>query len=407
MESAREAAERVARTSYGRLVALLSARTGDIAGAEDALAEAFRSALASWEKRVPERPEAWLLTAARRSLGHQWRHDRVKQEARESLLMIGEESAVRDSGPFGDARLRLLFVCAHPAIDEAVRTPLMLQTILGIDAGRIASAFLMAPATMGQRLVRAKAKIKLARIPFAAPGGAELAPRLDAVMAAIYAAYGTAWDETPGAEPIDGLASEAVYLARLLVELMPDEPEPRGLLALLLYCEARSASRRSDDGRYIPLSEQEPARWSQAMIVEAERRLTEAAAAARLGRYQTEAAIQSFHVSSRISGRRDPPTLVLLYDLLVRSSPTVGALVARAAAVAEDQGAQAGLAALEQIGGRAVDYQPAWAVRGHLLATLGDTGPAAGAFERAASLSSDGAVQAYLRARARAVAAAR
>lgn len=404
MDKAREAAERVARTSYGRLVALLAARSGDIAAAEDALSEAFRAALTSWGAHMSERPEAWLLTAARRSLGHQWRHDRVKQGARETLLMLEEEGAADADRPFTDARLGLLFACAHPGIDPAIRTPLMLQTILGLDAARIAAAFLVEPAAMGQRLVRAKAKIKLAGIAFAEPEGADLAPRLAAVLAAIYVAYGRAWDETPGAEQVDGLASEAIFLARMLVELMPDEPEPCGLLALLLYCEARSGSRRADDGRYVPLSEQDPIGWSRPMIGEAERLLTRASGAARLGRYQTEAAIQSFHVGSRITGHRDASQLLLLYDLLARTAPTIGVLVARAAVVGEAESAEAGLAALDAIGAAASAYQPNWAVRAHLLAKIGDRSAATAAYARAAMLSRDEGVRAYLRQRGEAAA---
>lgn len=396
MDDARQAAERVARTSYGRLVALIAARTGDIAAAEDALAGAFQAALQSWPERgLPDRPEAWLMTAARRSLGHDRRHEAVRTRSEDVLTMLHDEA--RERPDFPDDRLKLLFVCAHPAIDEAARTPLMLQTVLGLDAARIAAAFLTAPVAMGQRLVRAKAKIKAAGVRFAEPHADQLAERLEPVLGAIYAAYGTAWDATPGAQDKDGLADEAIYLARLLVALLPTEPEAKGLLALMLYCEARAAARRDAQGAYVALADQDPALWSRTMIVEAEALLTEAARAHRFGRFQTEAAIQSLHVTGRAAGRIDREALVALYDVLIDHAPTIGVKVARAAAVAEYRGPVAGLEALDQIAG-AESYQPAWALHGHLLRSL-DREEAAPAFQRAIGLSQNEAVRSFLRSR--------
>ena len=246
---ARETAETVARAAYGRLLAYLAARSRDVAAAEDALAEAFRAALETWPERgVPDQPEAWLFKAARRNLTHAGRRASVRAAAGPTLQLLAEERQDREPAPFADERLKLLFVCAHPAIDPAARAPLMLQTVLGLDAARIASAFLVAPAAMGQRLVRAKTRIRDAGIAFAVPEPTELPERLGAVLDAIYAAYGSGWEDVAGADARrKGLVAEAIWLARLVVALLPGEPEARGLLALMLYCESRSAARRDAD----------------------------------------------------------------------------------------------------------------------------------------------------------------
>ncbi len=272
---------------------------------------------------------------------------------------------------FPDERLKLLFVCAHPAIDAAMHTPLMLQTVLGLNAIRIASAFLVSPDAMGRRLSRAKAKIRDAAIPFEVPAAKQLAPRLHAVLEAIYAAYGSGWDDL--ADPQSRwLPGEAITIGRTLVELMPDEPEALGLLSLMLHCEARREARRDDLGDYVPLSEQDVARWSQPMIEEAEVHLAHAARAGRIGPFQLEAAIQSAHAQRAVTGATDWEAISLLYEGLVRMAPTIGALVGRAAAVAEARGAEAGLKALEELPPeRIATYQPYWALIAHLLGSLG------------------------------------
>jgi RNA polymerase sigma-70 factor (ECF subfamily) len=274
----------------------------------------------------------------------------------------------------------------------------MLQTVLGLDAARIASAFLVKPATMGQRLSRAKAKIRDAGIRFELPDAAELRPRLDAVLEAVYAAYGAGWDDAAGADPRrKDLAAEAIELGRLLRRLMPGEPEAQGLLALMLHCEARRNARRSAAGAYIPLSDQDPARWSRPMIQEAEQLLAEAAQGRRPGRFQLEAAIQSVHAQRAVTGATDWEAVALLYEGLVRTAPTIGALVGRAAAVAEAYAPRRGWALLEEIPAEAVErYQPYWAVAAHLLTRLGRPGEAAAAYDRAIGLSQDPAVREYL-----------
>jgi predicted RNA polymerase sigma factor len=395
---ARQAAEAAARASYGRLVAYLSARSHDVAAAEDALGDALRAALETWPRDgVPENPEAWLVIAARRKLIDNMRRDQVRDSAEQTLRLIADETAT-DANVLPDERLALLFVCAHPAIDPAARTPLMLQTVLGLDAGRIASAFLVAPATMSQRLVRAKAKIRDAGIAFEVPEPGELAGRLEAVLDTIYAAYGAGWEDVAGADPRRAqLVEEAMWLARLVVELLPDEPEAKGLLALVLHCEARRAARRAKDGSFVPLSEQDATQWCRPMMVEAEKLLAAAAAARRIGRFQLEAAIQSAHAERARSGRVDWAAIVQLYEGLTAMAPSIGALLGRAAATAEMDGAESGLALVGDIPPASVaTHQPYWALRGHLLQRLGKGEDAKMAYERAIGLTEDPAVRNFL-----------
>jgi RNA polymerase sigma-70 factor (ECF subfamily) len=400
----RRTVEAVARASYGRLLAYLSRETRDVAGAEDALSETLLAALTSWPKDgVPRQPEAWLLTAARHRLIDQARRQRVRLEHEDTVRFLTAESAAAavTGDAFADRRAELLFVCAHPAIDPSLHTPLMLQTVLGLDAARIAQAFLVPPATMGQRLVRAKRKILEAGIPFELPEENDLPQRLDAVLEAIYAAYGLGRDEVAGVDqPGQDLAEEAVWLARVVLDRLPDEPEIRGLLALMLFCDARRAARRTLDGHYIPLSEQNPAAWSALTIREAETELAAASRLGRIGRFQLEAAIQSVHAERAQTGRTDWAAIVVFYEHLVQLAPTLGARVAQAAAVAEAHGAAAGLAQLDRIdkADKAVvaAYQPFWAVRAHLLRQAGYAAAAVDAYDVAIGLTKDPATRQFL-----------
>ncbi len=398
---ARGAVEQAARDSYGRLVAFLAARSRDMAAAEDALADAFRAALETWPRiGVPQKPEAWLLIAARRRLIDNARHARVHADAVPALRAAAQEARKLTTmeAEFPDERLQLLFICAHPAIDAAARTPLMLQTVLGLDAARIASAFLVRPATMGQRLSRAKTKIRDARIRFELPEAKELPARLDAVLEAIYAAYGSGWEDISGSDPRrKGLAVEAIELGRLLSRLMPAEPEVQGLLALMLFCESRRDARRSATGAYVPLSEQDVERWSRAMIEEADSYLIAASRAGKIGRFQLEAAIQSVHAQRARTSQTDWEAIAVMYEALVRIAPTIGALVGRAAAVAEARGAAFGWAMLEAIPGEAISsYQPYWALAAHLLKRMQRLEEAAAAYSRAIGLCEDSAAREFL-----------
>jgi RNA polymerase sigma-70 factor (ECF subfamily) len=395
----------VARESYGRLIAFLSSRTRDVAGAEDALSDALVAALTTWPRDgIPKNPQAWLLTAARNRLTDRARHLQVRAQSTTTLELIAEEFfEASDTDAVPDDRLKLLFVCAHPAIDPDMHTPLMLQTVLGLDAVEIGRAFLVSPQAMGQRLVRAKTKIRQAGIAFEIPAANQLIERLEAVLNAIYAAYGSSWEDATGADPrSQGLAEEAIWLARVLRDQMPDEPEVRGLLALMLHCEARRSARRDETGRFVPLSEQDHRAWLAPMIAAAEEELAAAGRQAsqehfKLGRFQLEAAIQSVHAERARVGYTDWGVIGLFYDQLVQLSPTLGAQVARAAARGEVKGSAAGLALLDEIEPAAVvSYQPYWAARAHLLQQLHRTQEAHEAFDRAIGLAEDPAVRQFL-----------
>jgi RNA polymerase sigma-70 factor, ECF subfamily len=403
MSDSAGSAEAVARASYGKLLAFVAARTGDVAGAEDALSEAFATALTDWPARgVPDNPQAWILTVARRKLIDAARRKRTSREASTHLRLLAEEVAAEAESDVPDDRLALMFVCAHRAIDPAVRAPLMLQTVLGLDAATIASAFLTAPAAMGQRLVRAKARIKLAAIPFRLPERADLPERLEAVLDAIYAAFSAGWTDPGGTElsPRD-LAREAIFLCRLVVSLLPDEPEALGLLALMLYAEARRAARRTASGDYVPLDEQSVEAWDAAMIAQAEALLLRASAVGRVGRFQLEAAVQSAHVIRRRTGRSDWPAIVRLYDALAALTGSPVVAINRAVALAETSGAATALRQLDALAEdpRLVAYQPYWAARAVLLAGAAMTVEAKAAYRRAIGLEPDPAVRRFLSAR--------
>jgi predicted RNA polymerase sigma factor len=398
-ESTHRAIERVARESYGRLVAYLSSHTRDVGSAEDAVSDALVAALETWPRDgVPQSPEAWLLTAARRSFIDLVRHRQVAEASEPTLALLSEESKDMTLSGFPDERLKLLFVCAHPAIDPAMHTPLMLQSVLGLDAARIAHAFLISPTTMGQRLVRAKTKIRDAGIRFEIPQERDLPQRLDAVLEAIYAAFGIGWDDIAGVDQRGrDLAEEAIWLARVLLQLMPGEAEVHGLLALMLHCEARRAARRGPDGRYVPLSEQDAQLWSQPLMEEAERHLAEASSRGRTGRFQLEAAIQSVHAERSRSGGIQWNAIMMFYKQLIRIAPTLGTRTGYAAALAEAKGAEAALEVLDAIDPDDISlYQPYWAVRAHLLQQQGKTPEAAEAFDRAIGLTEDPAVRQFL-----------
>jgi RNA polymerase sigma-70 factor (ECF subfamily) len=371
-----------------------------VASAEDALSDALVAAITTWPRDgVPQNPEAWLLTTARHSFIDLVRHRQVALASEPTLLLLRESSTEATvSTEFPDERLKLLFVCAHPAIDSAMHTPLMLQSVLGLDAARIAHAFLVSPTTMGQRLVRAKTKIRNGGIQFEVPQERDLPERLDAVLEAIYAAFGIGWDDMDGVDQRGReLAEEAIWLGRVLLQLMPREAEVRGLLALMLHCEARRRARRGPDGRYIPLLEQDSQQWSLPLIEEAEGHLAEAASLGRSGRFQLEAAIQSVHAERARSGRTEWGAIVLFYQQLVRISPTLGTRTGYAAALGEANGPEAGLAVLDGIDLEAVSaYQPYWAVRAHLLQRLGKTFEAVDSFDRAIGLAEDPAVRQFL-----------
>ena len=400
-EEARAIAARAARESYGKLVAFLAARSGDVPAAEDALADAFAAALTAWPAQgAPANPEGWLVTAARRRLIDAARRRRHAEASTPALTLIDDElKAAQDETAIPDRRLSLMFACAHPAIEEAIRAPLMLQTTLGLDASAIASAFLVSPTAMGQRLSRAKAKIRLAGVPFRIPEPEELPERLGAVLDAIYAAFSHGWAEAFSDDPSGrDLAEEAIWLGRLAASLAPQEPEAKGLLALMLYAHARRRARRGADGRYVPLSEQDVALWDTRAIDEAERLLGAASEARAPGRFQIEAAVQSVHAARRISGTTDWPAIVQLYAALFAVTGSRVVAINRAVAVAHVAGGAAGLELLEAAGaeGGFDAFEPYWVAKADLCARVGDVGRAREAYTLAIGLQSDAAARAFL-----------
>lgn len=401
-DQARETTDTVARRSYGKLVAFLAARTHDVAAAEDALSEAFTAALSDWPRNgCPDNPEAWLLTVARRryiDAARRHHSSRVIDEDLESVAVLG------DAGQFEipDRRLALMFACAHPALEIGIRAPLMLQVVLGLDAKRIASAFLMSPSAMGKRLVRAKEKIRQAGIPFDIPEQKELPDRLGAVLDAIYAAFAEGWSDPSGIDLLRrDLIEEAIFLARLVAELLPDEPEALGLLALMLHTEARRRARRNREGEYVPLANQDQALWDLRMIQEAEALIRRLSRFASIGRYQLEAVLQSAHVFRCRTGQANWAEVVALYDALLAVAGTPVIAINRALAIAELQGAEAGLRTLQEVAGdqRLAEYQPYWAARAELLARTGENSEAHRAYEMAIGLERDPAVRRFLQQR--------
>jgi predicted RNA polymerase sigma factor len=401
---ARSTADAVARRSYGKLVAFLAAHARDVAAAEDALSEAFASALADWPLNgCPSNPEAWLLTVARRKVIDVARRRRTGEIATGQLQLLAEElDAAAACVEIPDHRLALMFACAHPALEARIRAPLMLQVVLGLNAKMIASAFLTSPAAMSRRLVRAKDKIRQAGIPFSIPERDELPGRLDTVLDAIYAAFAEGWTDPGGTDVARrDLTEEAIFLASLVAELLPEEPEALGLLALMLHAEARRGARRNGGGDYVPLAEQDSALWDCQMIDEAEALLRRASALGAIGRYQLEGALQSAHVHRCRTGQANWAAVVQLYDALLAltSSPVVA--INRALAIGEVHSASTALEAMPEVPAdlRLAEYQPYWAARAELLAKTGACNEARRAYEIAIGLERDPAVRRFLQRR--------
>jgi len=307
------------------------------------------------------------------------------------------EHAAETDDDFPDERLKLLFVCAHPAIDEAARTPLMLQTVLGLDAQVIAFAFLVAPSAMAQRLVRAEAKIKAAAIPFTIPEATAWPERITFVLDAVYAAFNRGWQSGPDDAPGREVATEALRLGDVLEKLVPDEPEVLGLQSLMLHCQARRTARGDANGQYIPLDDQDCALWDHQMIDHAESLLHRAGRLGKPGRFQIEAAIQSAHAQRRVTAGTEWRVITALYELLMTLSPALGARIGHAIAVGRAVGPEQGLKCLDDLPQeRLHDHQPYWAARARLLADAGHHEAARAAYSKAIGLSDDPAIREYL-----------
>jgi RNA polymerase sigma-70 factor, ECF subfamily len=392
------AATKAARESYGRILAYLAYKFRDIAAAEDALAEAFASALKAWPTTgVPDAPEAWLMTAAKRNLLKMHRHAAVENDPAATILLVDENTPAPELPALPDQRLKLLFACAHPAIDASVRTALMLQTVLGIDADKIATAYVVSPSAMAQRLVRAKTKIRLAGIRLEEPEARDLPERIHNVLEAIYAAYGLAWDDAVTSD----FADEAIYLADLVASLLPDQAEPAGLLALMLFCQARKAARSTAQEPFVPLHQQDTALWDKPSIDQANQILWHTARQRQPGPFQLEAAIQSAHCQRLYTEVVPWHGIAQLYAQLVHIAPTLGAHVGHAVATGEAHGAEQGLALikqLEQIYDASVlaHYQPLAVARAYLLSKAGKVQEARSSYEQALAMTLPIAQQNYL-----------
>lgn len=395
MSETARAAELAARASYGKLLAIVCARSGDIAAAEDALAEAFAAALSRWpQDGVPKNPDAWLVRAARNKLIDMQRRQARQRGEEEIPEMATPGADAQDNSEWPDERLKLMLVCAHPAIANQVHTPLMLQCVLGVEAADIARAFMVSPQALSQQLVRAKRKIRDARIAIAIPGREALPERIGAVREAIYAAHALDW-----LEPRDALGDEALFLARLLCALTPDDAESLGLAALIGFCHARSKARVVG-GVFVPLTEQDPGLWDEQLTRQSLAALRRARTLDQLGRFQLEAAIQSVHAHRGETGLTDWRALERLHAGLVRLYPSAGAQVSHAAVIAEAFGPEAGLAALDRLDATMVSgFQPGLATRAHLLSRLGRNQEAAACYDAAIALTAETPLRHWLERR--------
>ncbi|MEM8836838.1 MAG: DUF6596 domain-containing protein [Pseudomonadota bacterium] len=402
-QEARWAVENAARTSYGRLIAIIAQRTHDIAGAEDALSQAFAKALETWPERgLPDNPDGWLVTTARRFAVGNARRETLLFVHEDHIRMLNEERTSAYGAPETDPRLSLMFACSHPSIDTKVRAPLILQVVLGIDAKRMAPVFLISPNTLGQRLARAKTKIRDASLPFDLPDQDGWRTRVDGLLGTIYAAYTLGWDaEFTSDNTLRALSHEALTLTGILKSLLPDDPEVLGLFSLMLFTHGRRLARRNGKtGAFVPLSEQNAALWNEAMIAQAEVLLRRAGTLNAPGRFQLEAAIQAVHANRRRTGRTDWAQIRSFHEILHDDLPTIGSTVALASSMMHDGDPEGALRHLDAIAdnGGIGSYQPYWATRAHIIEAIGEQ-PATDLWQRAAALSNDPALRAYLLAK--------
>lgn len=397
MKDAFRTIELIVRECYGRVIAVLLRQGFALQTAEDSLGTAISRALETWPTNgTPGNPAAWLLTVARRSALDQTRAARRLTSLTEDLTeeRTMDEATFLALEPIPDERLRLFFLCAHPAIDRGAQTPLMLQLVLGLNGAAIAQLYMVPEAQVQQRLVRAKRKIRDAGIVPRLPDPPEVADRTEVVLDAIYAAYTYAWDLPTDPEHRD-LAAECLRLAATVEELVPNSAEAKGLLALLLISESRRESRRTQNGQFVPLDSQEHVRWNAAMIRQGDAVLQRAAGLRSSGRYQLEAAIQSAHVHRIQDGFPGREVIVQLYDRLLVIAPSTGAVLGRIAALAHTLGPERALVELDSLS-NLDHHQPYWALRAHLLSQLTRAEDAAAAAATAAKLATDPSVAEFL-----------
>lgn len=387
---------RVMQEDRGRCLAALVARTGDFQRAEDALQEAAASALVHWGRTgVPANSVAWLLRAALRKAIDGYRRDATLSRHRDAIAVLAlEEAADPDPQTIPDDRLRLIFTCCHPALEEKSRIALTLRSLCGLSTAQVAAVFLDAEPTMGQRLSRAKAKIAAARIPYAIPGPEDLADRLNSVLTTVYLIYTAGYAQGPQTG-ID-LCTEAIFLARLLVQLAPDQPEVEGALALLLLTQARAAARTGPDGQTLPPNRQDRSLWNRVALDEGLALLDRAIARRAPGPFQLKAAIAALHTADKAP---DWPQIAALYARLHDLEPTPVIALNHAVALAESGQLAQALAQVQALGPQLDGYQPFHATRADFLARSGDSTSARPEYLRAIALAGSDADRTFLQAR--------
>jgi RNA polymerase sigma-70 factor (ECF subfamily) len=396
------AVERAYRESSGRAVATLVRLFGDIDLAEEAVQEAFAVAAERWPAEgAPPNPGGWIVTTARNKALDRLRREssRFSREAQATLLRAAAESqGPEEVGPVRDDRLRLIFTCCHPALGPEAQLALTLRLVAGLQTAEIARAFLMPETTIAQRLVRAKRKIRAAKIPYRVPRDAELPARLPLVLAVVYLVFNEGYTASAGDHLHRGeLCAEAIRLARLLAGLMPDEPEVAGLLALLLLTEARRPARTTAGGELVPLADQDRDRWDWAMIAEGHDLVRACLRRNQPGPYQLQAAINAVHADAPVAAATDWPQILALYDQLAAIAPTPVVALNRCVAVAEVDGPGAALVLLGQL--RLDDYYLFHATRADLLRRLGRPEEAAAAYDAAIARTGNRAERGFLERR--------